>query len=49
VLPWRLRLPLRRNSGAAAWPILERTLARCASRSVTCSEFLALGGSQSEE
>ena len=42
-LPWRLRLPLRRNSGAAAWPILERTLARCAARSVTCSEFLALG------
>ena len=42
VLPWRLRLPLRRNSGEAAWPILDRTLARCASRSVTCSEFLEL-------
>ncbi len=49
VLPWHLRLPLRRNSGAAAWPILDRTLARCAARSVTCSEFLALGGSQSED
>lgn len=49
VLPWRLRLPLRRNSGAAAWPILERTLARCAGRSVTCSQFLALGGSQLED
>lgn len=42
LLPWHLRLPLRRNSGEAAWPILERTLARCAGRSVTCSEFLAL-------
>jgi peptidoglycan/xylan/chitin deacetylase (PgdA/CDA1 family) len=49
VLPWRLRLTLQRNSGAAAWPILDRTLARCASRSVTCSQFLALGGLQPED
>ena len=49
VLPWRLRLALRRNAGAAAWPMLDRTLARCALRSVTCSQFLALGGSQSED
>ncbi len=49
LLPWRLRLPLRRNAGPAAWPILDRTLERCARRSVTCSEFLALGGSQSED
>jgi peptidoglycan/xylan/chitin deacetylase (PgdA/CDA1 family) len=42
VLPWRLRLPLRHNSGEAAWPILDRTLQRCAARSVTCSEFLRL-------
>ena len=47
-LPWRLRLPLRRRSGPAAWAILDRTLERCAARSVTCSEFLSLGGSQSE-
>jgi peptidoglycan/xylan/chitin deacetylase (PgdA/CDA1 family) len=40
VLPWRRRVPLRRNSGAAAWGILDRTLERCAARSVTCSEFL---------
>jgi peptidoglycan/xylan/chitin deacetylase (PgdA/CDA1 family) len=49
LLPLRLRLPLRRNAGPAAWPILDRTLERCARRSVTCSEFLALGGSESED
>jgi peptidoglycan/xylan/chitin deacetylase (PgdA/CDA1 family) len=41
-LPWPMRAALRRNSGAAAWPILDRMLAQCAGRSVTCSEFLGL-------
>lgn len=41
-LPWPMRTLLRRNAGEAAWPILERTVARFASRAMTCSEAAGL-------
>jgi hypothetical protein len=42
LLPWKLRVILRRNAGEPAWNILERTLARFAARGKMCGEVASL-------